>query len=515
MFQLYLRRLVAVNTAVDRLLEKNKASYEPPAGQPHSSKEHRNMWGPGAFGSESEDSDAEGPPEKQIPDIPDEIKKIHNHLSKYVNAYFSTFEEDLPEIPDGIRKANNKIKRLNSKASRPVDAYLVEKGVLYALRKEQIRLIEVQREKGPEEAEKHLQLFRQAYLKTSKLRETQWPESWGEAMEEAIRQRLKEVYSDHPLSGEHGEHSDTEMGDNVNGSSSLTTMGSDVGDEPELTVVRPIQKLKPGNTLLGDKILGYRPMKRYNRYEGKHVINNMKFFVQNPGSGVFNIYSAADIGQEAALAYHRLPDEEKNDVARYLEGVRNGELTPDTYNGILGVCAKESVFEMTDRFPETWVHIAVKGEDDSSKAKIINRTAFRALVDNADKEIDSFYVRIGVEPPWSTTPYPDPQNNVRYMALEYPAPRRKALERHGRRIVKEAPLGQQRRLSRQDLLDARPRFARRSFHDEPEISMQGGGDDRLVRAFEQLTVMVKEQQKEQQKQSELLQSILPRLIEDR
>ena len=472
------------------------------------------MWGPGAFGSESEDSDAEGPPEKPIPDIPDEIRKVHDHVSKYVNAYFSTFEEELPEIPKGIRKGNNKIKRLNDEASRPVHAYLVEEGVLHAIRKEQIRSIEVQRKKGPEEAEKHLQLFRQGYLKTSKHRAYQWPESWGEVMEEAIRQRLKEVDNDETRSGEHGEHSDTDMGDNVNGSSSLTTMGSDVGDEPRLTVVRPIQKLKPGHTLLGDKILGYRPMKRYNRYEGKHVISNMKFFVENPGSGVFNIYSAADIGQEAALAYHRLSDEEKNDVARYLDGVRNGELNPATYDRILGVCAKESVFEMTDRFPETWVHIAVKEDDDSSKAKIMNRTTFRAMVDNADKEIDSFYVRIGVEPPWSTTPFPDPQNSVRYMALEYPAPRRKALERHGRRIVKEGLVGQERRLSRQNLIDDRPSLARRSSHDEPEISMQGGGDDRLVRAFEQLTVMVKEQQKEQQKQRELLQSILPRLIED-
>ncbi|GKU06779.1 hypothetical protein FLAG1_09465 [Fusarium langsethiae] len=505
----------AVNNALDKLLEKNQKWYEPPDGRSQNPREHQDMFGPGAFGSETEDSDEEDPVKKHIPDIPEEIKRIHKHISKYINPYFSTLEEDFPEIPDGVRKANNKIKRLNSDASRPVEAYLVTKAVLHALRKEQIRLVEVLQKEGAKEAEKQLPVLRQSYLKTSKLREHQWPESWGEVMEEAIRGRLNEAYQDNPPSEEGGEHSDTDMSDSANGSTSLTTLGSDTGVHSKLMVVRPITKLKPGNTLLGDKILGYRPMKRYNRYEGQYVTSSMKFFVQNPESEVFNIYSATDIGQEAALAYHRLADEEKNDVARYLEGVKNGEITPDAYNGILGVCAKESVYEMTDRFPETWVHIAVKGDDDSSKAKIINRTAFRELVDNADKEIDSFYVRIGVEPPWSTTPYPDPRNNVRYMSLAYPAPRRKALERHDRRVLKAAPFNQGMGSFGQNLIDDSPRRVARSYHDEPETSDHGRGDHRLIRAFERLTVMFEEQQREQRRHRELLESTLPRLIEDR
>lgn len=90
-------------------------------------------------------------------------------------------------------------------------------------------------------------------------------------------------------------------------------------------------------------------------------------------------------------------------------------------DGILGVCATESVQETTDRLPETWVQIAVKGDDDPSKAKIVHRSAFRKLVDHADKEIDSFYADIGVRPPWATTPYPYPRNAVHYMALAYAA----------------------------------------------------------------------------------------------
>lgn len=112
------------------------------------------MFWPGGFGSESEYSDGEDAVAGIIPGIPEEIKKIHHHIRKHIESYFSIFGEDYPEIPDGIRKANNKIKRLNHGATRPVDAYSVEKGVLHALRKERMHVMDVRKNKGAEEAEK-------------------------------------------------------------------------------------------------------------------------------------------------------------------------------------------------------------------------------------------------------------------------------------------------------------------------------------------------------------------------
>lgn len=336
-------------------------------------------------------------------------------------------------------RTNGKIKRLNHGALRPVDAYLVEKGVLHALRKEQMRVIDVRKNKGIEEAEKQLSVFRQAYLNTSRLRAHQWPEAWGGFMEKAVRDKLGEINKDDPASEQQGDNSDADMDDVINNELPLTTVGSEVNGNTAASVVRPIGSLRPGYTLLGDKIIGYRPMKRYNRYEDRYFTLSVKFFVETPGSAVFKIFSGAEIGYQAALAYDRLPDTERNDVEKYLESVTNRALNPSMYDGILGVCAKESVYQMSDRLPETWVQIAVKGDDDPLKAKIVHRTAFRQLVDHADKEIDSFYVQIGLQPPRATTPYPDPRNAVRYMALEYPAPRRRTLENHDRRRLREMP----------------------------------------------------------------------------
>ncbi|KAF5530434.1 hypothetical protein FMEXI_13554, partial [Fusarium mexicanum] len=262
--------LAAVNDAIDTLLEQNKTFYEPPVGYPQGSEAHKGMFGPGGFGSESEYSDGEDTVTGIIPDIPEEIKKIHHHIRKHVESYFSTFGEDYPEIPDGIRKANNKIKRLNHGASRPVDAYLVEKGVLHALRKEQMRVIDARKNKGVEEAEKQLSVFRQAYLNTSRLRAHQWPEAWGNFMEKAIRDILNEINKDDPASEQQGDDSDVDMDDVVNNGPPLTTAGSEVNGNSAASVARPIGSLRPGYTLLGDKIIGYRPMKRYNRYEDRY-----------------------------------------------------------------------------------------------------------------------------------------------------------------------------------------------------------------------------------------------------
>lgn len=45
--------------------------------------------------------------------------------------------------------------------------------------------------------------------------------------------------------------------------------------------------------------------------------------------------------------------------------------------------------------------------------------------------------------------------------------------------------------------------------------MHGGGDDRLTRAFEHLTSVIQEQQKEQKRHREFLESALPKLIKDK
>ncbi|RSL73741.1 hypothetical protein CEP54_000280 [Fusarium duplospermum] len=519
-----------VLNAAQRLLDSGgRTSYKPPARQSKdvNASDFENMFGPGAYLSGPDESDMSDEEKEQTPEIPEEVRKVHRHIRKYIEPGFSKFKLDA-DIIRGVLKGNNRIKRLNSEAKRPSDAYLVPPEVLYALTQQQKQVVDTAENHGVREAEKELSLLRQNWLNTFKKRENQWPESWADIMERAVRERLDEIGKNKidpnqpgdPMNGgdtnqvgDPMDGLDTNQSDHsARGSSVSTTMSVTAGDDTTQPIVRPIQSLRPGYTLLGDKILGYRPLKRYNRYEEQYFTHSMKFFVETPGSNIFKIFSGSEIGYQAALAYDRLPESEKNDVGRYLEDVSNGKMDPGAFEKILSVGAKESEFEMIDRLPETWVRIAMAGDENTSKAKIIHRTALRSWVDNADKLIDSFYVDNGIEPPWAFTRFPDPRNAVRYMALKYPAPRRRALEIRDRPRLAMGSHYNEARLIGYDETGERSRLAARPYQDEPTLTASDERDNRLIHAFEQLTVAFREQREEQREYHQLLESALrPRL----
>ncbi|RSL48276.1 hypothetical protein CEP51_015655 [Fusarium floridanum] len=506
-----------VLNAAQRLLDSGgRTSYKPPARQPHHDFDAEGMYGPGAYGTESEYSEGEEEEEEEIPDIPVDIQNIHRHLRKYIEPYFSKFDETDSKIENGIRKGNNKIKRLNDESGRSKELYQVMGAVLYPLKQQQTYVVDIAKNKGIGEAEKQLEILRQQCLDTCNMRAHQWPEPWVDIIEGAVRERLDDIGKNEvdpnqpgdPMGGVDNNQSD--HGDNE--SSVSTTMSVTAGDDTTQPIVRPIQSLRPGYTLLGDKILGYRLIKRYNRYEGQYITHSIKFFVETPGSKIFKIFSGSEIGYQAALAYDRLPESEKNDVGKYLEDVSNGKMDPGAFEEILGVGAKESEFEMIDRLPETWVRIAMAGDENPSKAKIIHRTALRSWVDNADKLIDSFYVDNGIEPPWAFTRFPDPRNAVRYMALKYPAPRRRALEARDRPRLAMGSHYNEARLIGYHEAGERSRLAARPYQDEPTLTASDESNNRLIHAFEQLAVAVREQREEQREYHRLLESTLrPRL----
>ncbi|RSL93383.1 hypothetical protein CDV31_014739 [Fusarium ambrosium] len=367
-----------VLNAAQRLLDSGgRTSYKPPARQPHHDFDAEGMYGPGAYGTESEYSEGEEEEEKEIPDIPVDIQNIHRHLHKYIEPYFSKFDETDSKIENGIRKGNNRIKRLNDESGRSKELYQVMGAVIYSLKQQQKYVVDTAEKKGIGEAEKQLEVLRQQCLGTCNKRDHQWPQSWVDIIERPVRERLDEIGKNEvdpnqlgdPMDGLDNNQSD----DGASESSVSTTMSVTAGDDTTQPIVRPIQSLRSGYTLLGDKILGYRLIERYNRYERQHVTYSMKFFVETPGSRIFKIFSASEIGYQAALAYDRLPESEKNDVGKYLKDISNGKMDPGAFEKILSVGAKESEFEVTDRFPETWVQIALAGDKNPSKAKIINR----------------------------------------------------------------------------------------------------------------------------------------------
>ncbi|RBQ84224.1 hypothetical protein FVER53263_20789 [Fusarium verticillioides] len=514
-----------VNSAADTLLAKNQKSYKPPASTPYD-EEYRGMFAPGAFGSEPEDDDTEDDGE-EIPDIPEVIKRQHGKLENSIKEYFSMSEADHHDIPERIRKGNNKIMRLNAEAKiNPVELYRVDQDVLESLKNEQLRIIAIQENEGATKAKEQLAVFEKQCEKTCGQPKFQWPTHWAEIMAEAVRGKLVEM---NKINRQSGGQEDVPMSDAGSVSPTTEVSGLDGGTK----------QLGPGYTSLGDRILGYRPIRKYNRYDDMVVTSSVTYFVESPGSPIFRVLSGANIGH-AALAYDRLPVSEKNDVETHIRSVSDGSINLGNYDKILAIGAKDSGYENTHRYPDTWVHIAVKDDDDPSKAKIIHRTAFRGLVGSrdADKFIDSFYVKNGIEPPWATTPYPDPENRVLYDPHAFPAPRQRAWESPARRPRGIPPLRRDIGLITYDGDDPRPSLATRSYHENPDLRMQSGGkirgpnhptnlvtrshpseleprmhsmqngvDDRLIRAIEELMLV----SKRQDQRLELMESAIARI----
>ncbi|KAK6700596.1 hypothetical protein SNK05_013426 [Fusarium graminearum] len=404
--------------------------------------EDKGRYAAGAYGSDSEDSDDENDgavknPDEEIPDVPQKIREVHKYVGQHVVRYFTTFVNDYPPFPDEIRKANDKIHELNEAANTNLEWYKVDKQVIEVLRQQQISFI---KPRNPIDAEA-IENFMQPFRNTSRRRENQWPERWGEAIEKTLCIELDEpADKNHPGTFQkNGAAIDVGMDRNTNKNSFQTDSSHGMRGNVAETAVRQIKTLCPGYTLFGDKILGCRESKRFDPFQNSYVIRSVSFFIENRNSKVFNVVSAAEIGYEAARAYCQLGDNEKNDVGTYLNAVSAGTLTANMYDRILGVCTKKSQFEMTHRRPDTWLHIAVK-QADVSKPIIIHRTAFLKLIDNADNRIDSFYMDIGIEPPWSTTRYTDRRNRLQYMSRIDPAPMNKTPQNTGRKMATTSPL---------------------------------------------------------------------------
>ncbi|KAF9761132.1 hypothetical protein IL306_003945 [Fusarium sp. DS 682] len=329
----------AVNNAVGGLLDKNQQLYKPPAPS-GVQKEHKGVFGPGAFAKDDTESefDDETEPE-EIPDIPEEIKAHQDSVSEQIESYFSIFGESLPELPNEFKAANLVIRVANLRDKRPPERYQVDEEVLGVLKKAQLHVIEIREKKGAKEAENQFRAFREQCDKTCRQRSFQWPGHWAEVMVKPVRARLDEINKSksNPQTDE-----DTPMPDAT--SPPLPTEKSALGDRTK--------QLGPGYTSLGDKILGYRPIKTWSHYDKTYYTRNITYFVEIPGSVVFRVLSGRDIGH-AALTYDGLPEDEKNDVQTHLRSVEDGLINPSNFDRILAIGAKVSGYEDLNRYPNT------------------------------------------------------------------------------------------------------------------------------------------------------------------
>ncbi|KPM41092.1 hypothetical protein AK830_g5499 [Neonectria ditissima] len=424
----------------------------------HSQKKQRakNTFGedfaPGAHGAESgddEDLNDNGNP-IQVPDVPNEVRKVHQKLRPYIETYFSNLEAIDEKVQKEINKKNKKIQMYNLAAERDPEWYQVQSGVLHPLREQQLRtkFDEINRNKAHDEEDAMSYIEESSDLSTD-----------------------RSVYSNDSAEG----------------------MSLDISPRVEghMSLARPLQPLKPGYTLLGDKILGYRVLSGRSKTTGDIIPRSFKFFIETPSSSLFKVVSGTEIGDLAAQEYHNLPEEEKNDVGQYLD--ETWKRNPRDFSAITRIGWVEPLHPPMDRYPETWVEVAAKGD---AGYLILHRTALRKWLTQADKQIDSFCSENNIIPPWADTQYPDPRNIIRYMALEHPAPRRRMIENYQRR----AAIGGSGGSSRLAMEDHRYR---------PRVTQNDGSIDQLTHTIEHLAKLMIEDRKDRQEDREILKRLLP------
>ncbi|CAM1508781.1 Fc.00g056290.m01.CDS01 [Cosmosporella sp. VM-42] len=377
---------------------------------------HPNAYQYGGLGESGDEGDDEDIME--IPDIPKDIKALHKELRKYIERFFSNFENPEDDIMRKIEEKNKMIKESNEEATRNPDLYQVPQKVLEAFRQRQEDVVETQKTKGSKAAKEDLQNVRLQYEKTRAMRMFQWPKGWWVIIESAVQKRLDEV-DDSDSSSSSDNDNDSEFEGNQ--SIAPDVMSLDTSPQPQ---TRRLQGFKPGYTSLGDRILGCKVYWKWSVIENKKNVTKVKLFIERDENPK-RIIVTSDIGDQAARDYYNLPENEKNDVSTRLETMR--KMGPQDFLTITRVGWVEPVYPPERGYPETWISVEMK---DDEREFILNRTALREFLrpSRADKLIDDFCVNNDIVPPWANTYFPDPQNRTRYLSLEYPAPRRARVE---------------------------------------------------------------------------------------
>ncbi|KAM5358843.1 hypothetical protein ACJZ2D_014941 [Fusarium nematophilum] len=509
---------IMVRDASQVLLDKAKRqNYDRSiAGKPKSkgnnAPTHGESWAPGAFSKGIEpdddddtDNDDSKEKEKNIPDIPKEVKHIHSGLGKYVQSYFSNFEREDEKAVHEIQKKNSSIKKLNRQGGREANIYLADMDVFSALRSQQLRVVSNRMDKKTDsrQARKELSVLENMYYKSAIQRSHQWPEGWVDFIEKAVQQKLDEINRNEPDQDEEAGKTDEDINMGEDGSSvysddsamaELESMSLDgaplspTRSQPRARSpppARPLQMLRKGYTLLGDRILGYRVLSGWNKIMGQEVIRGFKFLVETEEPSLFKVVRGTEIGDQAAHAYHNLPEGEKNDVGKSLEAF--GKARPEDYRKLTRVGWVKTLYDTENRFPETWLCVEMQDGPNNVKEHFVHRTALRQLMSHANKLIDSFCVDNGIQPPWATTSFPDPSNDFKYMALEFPPPRRRARQNYRRpsRLAIES-------------YRERPMLEMESHQDRKGMGIDEGNGT-LVNLLEQLTLMMKVEKEERQR----------------
>lgn len=445
-------------------------------------------------GEESgDDSDDDDPEEPDYPPPPDKVKGLHEKIGQNIQVLFMELSGPDPKTLAKINVRNQRIRKDNEKNKRhPSDLYEVHTGVLATFRMEQ-RRIALHFDTGLSDTEtvkKDREKLIRDFNRVRSMSICQWPEDWIRLLLDPLDKKLQDLGYDvamNDLSSDEDE-SDSEPDSEPNtepDSESVTRRG-------EMIPTRALQPLRAGFTMLGDKILGYMPVERRSKImPGESILTGFKMFVQVKETGLFKVASGNDVGNMAALAYHQLPEQQRNDIRKNTKKYSNTSSLE--FSRILGVDWIPGRSQ-PGRLPFTYVWVEMKSK--SQHADIMTRTTFRDWLTKglADKLVDDWLLANKIVPEWSLFGLPtDPANDRKYLALTYPAP---TMPRYDMRPRIQSD-------------DTRPHI--QSGDMQPRI--QDGNIQALTNKFDQLLQLViedrKEAREERQQQQQMMRMLLP------
>ncbi|KAI3341947.1 hypothetical protein F4824DRAFT_495808 [Ustulina deusta] len=484
-----------------------------------------------AFDKDSGDTDperdndsSEDDNEKQYPSPTENIQKGHALMTPHVKSFFGNLDGPSDQAAlKGVKRVNRRIEKNNQKHNRlPLAIYQVPSEKLIFCRYAQ-RQIAISFETGlydPPRVQKELSWLQEHFTKTCRRGLYQWPTTWTQLLMDPLSAKLKSLglgtdqKSTQKTKDE--ELSDAEM---TNGSELFVSDEEESEEEdekmtdvPRTDLIKEIQPLRPGFTIFGDRILGYQPMRRRSKMmKGAEIITGFRFIVQVDGPNPIKVATGSEIGHAAAMAYHQLPDGERNEIGK--EAAKYAAMDPAEFEGIEGLATVPGS-SGPNRLGISYVLVKVRTPQ--QKSPLMVRTTLRAWIGASmgDKYIDNFCVRKNFVPEWAAMGFlTDPANDSKYLRLAYPPPRQNAHYSHVQPLAQTGrfpalpPPGQTAHYN------LRPLVQNSDMQALLPPRGEDGGVQELSRKFDQLLELFikghEEAREDRKQQREIMSRLLP------
>ncbi|KAI0448572.1 hypothetical protein F5B21DRAFT_103955 [Xylaria acuta] len=350
--------------------------------------------GDGSDDGMDEDEDDGENEEQNYPPPKGRVKRLHQNMTPYIEAFFDALEEPINFILlHNVEKINKQIEGENAHHDMPLSLYTVpqkkllfyqygQRRIYMSCRTGQFGIADVQRETSWLQA--HFEKTRQKGL-------YRWPAAWVQLLTGPLHRALGmlgvSVVQQMPGDGappppDADDNGDVEM--------------EDVDEEAERSrhqdTGSPIQPVRRGRTMSGETILGYVPTQRWSH--GESVVTSIRLFVKVKGRNPMKVVSGVD---DAALAYHQLPKHKKNNIKE--NAVQYARMTRTDFVRIVGIAWVTGT--SPGRLPDTYVWVETRAASD--KPHIVTRSTLRDWLGKglADRRIESWLEEKKINPGWA------------------------------------------------------------------------------------------------------------------